>query len=424
MVVNFVVFAAIARHLGPNDFGILSYCLSLLFFLTPLWNLGTDHVFKQKFSVNQIENSPTLISTFTTLRIITSVVILFLVVGFAHFFLSQINYFLLIIISTSLVFRSLESVEVFNNSQLMSKNNTFSKTISFLIISIINLIGIYYSAPLIFFALTYSLEFVFYALFQLYFFKKYKLKLQFQLDKEKAIQIIKKSFPIFASTCFSVIFFKVDQIILGNMLGMEAVGQYAAAVRLSEIWYFIPASIMISLFAPIQSYFINDKTKYLQLLRNTYTGLFLFSLILCLFITLTSEIWVNLLYKNAFAQTSQILTIHIWSLIFVAWGFAQEPWDVANNFLKHRFIRLATGAVLSVVLCYLLIPSFGIIGAAYSALISRAVAYFFINLFFKESREVFYIQISSVTHIYAFLLDSFQQIKTNLFPKKKKIFSA
>jgi probable polysaccharide biosynthesis protein len=35
------------------------------------------------------------------------------------------------------------------------------------------------------------------------------------------------------------------------MLGNEAVGQYAAATRLSEIWYFIPTVVVSSLFPAI-----------------------------------------------------------------------------------------------------------------------------------------------------------------------------
>ena len=44
---------------------------------------------------------------------------------------------------------------------------------------------------------------------------------------------------------------KIDQVMIKEMLGAEAVGQYAAAVRLSEVWYFIPIIIASSLFPAI-----------------------------------------------------------------------------------------------------------------------------------------------------------------------------
>jgi PST family polysaccharide transporter len=397
MILNFVVFAAIARHLGASDFGILSYCLSLLYFLTPLWSLGTDHVFKQKFIIGQ-EDSPSenLISTFTILRIFTSLALFVLVIAFSHLFLNQLNYILLIIISSSLFFRSIESIEVFNNSQLNSKYNTYSKTISFVIISVINLTAISLSAPLIFFAFSYALEFLIYACLQLIIFRRGNIPLKLHFDKKEALLITKKSFPIFASTCCSVVFFKIDHLFLGNMIGMEAVGQYAAAVRLSEIWYFIPASIMISLFSPVQSYFVKDKEKYYELLRKIYSGFFYFSIVISLFISVTSDFWVDIIFKERYENTAAILSIHIWSFVFVAWGFAQEPWDVANNLLKLRFKRLAVGALCNITLCLILIPTYGVLGAAYATLISRATAYFFINLHSKESREIFSIQLSSI----------------------------
>jgi PST family polysaccharide transporter len=58
---------------------------------------------------------------------------------------------------------------------------------------------------------------------------------------------------------------KIDQIMLGQMLNDEAVGIYSAAVRLSEVWYFIPIAINASVGPSF--YRIRNESKNLFLSR-------------------------------------------------------------------------------------------------------------------------------------------------------------
>ena len=61
------------------------------------------------------------------------------------------------------------------------------------------------------------------------------------------------SFPaIFIHIMYKIaIYMKIDQVMIKQMLGADQVGLYAAAVRLSEVWYFIPIVITASVFPAI-----------------------------------------------------------------------------------------------------------------------------------------------------------------------------
>ena len=52
--------------------------------------------------------------------------------------------------------------------------------------------------------------------------------------------LLVESWPLLLSGISIMVYMKIDQIMLGQILGDESVGIYSAALRISEIWYFIP----------------------------------------------------------------------------------------------------------------------------------------------------------------------------------------
>ena len=52
-------------------------------------------------------------------------------------------------------------------------------------------------------------------------------------------------------------YMNIDQVMIKEMINSEAVGQYAAAARISGAWNFIPTAIVVSVFPAI----INAKKK-------------------------------------------------------------------------------------------------------------------------------------------------------------------
>ncbi len=75
--------------------------------------------------------------------------------------------------------------------------------------------------------------------------------LQWRFDKEIGKKIVKDSWPLMFASLMIVVYMKIDQIMLKNMLDATQVGIYAVAVRLSEVWYFIPVLITQSIFPAV-----------------------------------------------------------------------------------------------------------------------------------------------------------------------------
>jgi PST family polysaccharide transporter len=176
---------------------------------------------------------------------------------------------------------------------------------------------------------------------------------------------------------------------LGQMLGDESVGIYSAAVKISEVWYFIPMTIVASVFPSIIEAKKQNETLYYDRLQKLYDIMVLVALALAILMTFLSDWVVTLLFGKAYLEAGTVLSIHIWAGIFVFLGVASGKWFLIEGLQRFTFYRTLFGAVVNVGLNMLMIPKFGVTGAAYATVISYAIAAMFSDLLQKETRPMF-----------------------------------
>jgi len=189
---------------------------------------------------------------------------------------------------------------------------------------------------------------------------------------------------------------KIDQVMLKRMLGADAVGVYSAATRLSEVWYFIPTTIVSSVFPSIvESRHANPETYYRRLC-GLFSLMSLLALAIAVPMTVLSRPLVLLLFGTRFEAAGTILAVHIWAALFVFWGVAQEPWNIAEGLQRLTLYRTIAGAILNVGLNLLLIPNYGGMGAALATVTAYGVAAWLGNVLDRRTRVMFFLQAKSI----------------------------
>lgn len=161
-----------------------------------------------------------------------------------------------------------------------------------------------------------------------------------------------------------MIYMKIDQIMLGQMAGDEAVGIYSAAVRISEVWYFIPMMIVASVFPTIMEAKKGSDELYYQRLQSLYDLMVWLSVGVALPMTFLSSTVVTLLFGEAFLQSGPLLAIHIWASVFVFLGVASGQSFLVEGRQILFLQRTVLGSVINIVLNMFLIPMHGPLGAA------------------------------------------------------------
>ena len=179
---------------------------------------------------------------------------------------------------------------------------------------------------------------------------------------------------------------------MGSEMCIRDRGLYSAAVRLSELWYFIPMAVVSSVFPSIVEARSSCVDLYKKRLIQLFKLMTLMSLMLAVPISFMSDWIVQKLYGEGYSSSGVILLIHIWSGVFVFSGVASSRWFISENLQRFTFYRTLAGCLVSVALNYYLIPVYGVVGSAFASVVSQATASFLFNAFSFQTRPLFKMQ--------------------------------
>ena len=389
MTVGLFVGVWVARYLGPDRFGLLSYAQSFVALFAAVAPLGIQGIILRELIKNP-EKEKVLMGTAFVLRIAGSILAVFLLFIAIYFTSNDRNTNILIfIIASATIFQSFNVIDIYFQSKVMSKYVVFANFISFFLTSCLKIIFILLNAPLIAFAWVVVFDSFVLTLGFLYFYIKHSKYCIWSLilKKETAVSFLKDGWPLLLSGMVITVYMKIDQLMIKNMLGNKAIGNYAAAVKLSEVWYFIPIIISSSLFPAIVNAKKVSKELYHNRLQKLYDLMVLLGVLIAIPVTFLGGWIVNFLYHSKYNEAGIVLMIHIWSGIFVFLAYASGRWLLAENYQIYSFLRYLIGAILNIILNLYLINSMGIKGAAYATLFSYLFAGFLFDFLFPKLRS-------------------------------------
>jgi PST family polysaccharide transporter len=205
-----------------------------------------------------------------------------------------------------------------------------------------------------------------------------------------AQELLHDSWPLLFAGLAIVIYMKIDQIMLGQMVGKTELGYYSVAVRLSELWYFIPTALASSVFPSIiRSRQHKDARVYHKRLQLFYDVTVGTSYLIVIPLVLLATPLVILLFGSEYAQSGPILMVHAWALIFVSTGVARSQWLVAENLVRFSLVATVLGAVINLAANYLLIPQYAGLGAAWATVIAYCFSGYISSLLSSKTRIAF-----------------------------------
>ena len=198
------------------------------------------------------------------------------------------------------------------------------------------------------------------------------------------------TWPLIIAGLAASVYIRIDQVLLGTLANSEAVGIYAAAVRVSELWYFIPGAIAASIFpALVQTREQRSDAVYRQRTQVYYDLLALLGFSIAIFVTLTADPFIRLLFGPDYLASIPILRLHIWSVIFVCLGTGRDRALLAENMSGFLMVTTIIGAVVNIGLNLWLIPLYGGYGAAWATVIAYATAFYLATIFARPQWPLF-----------------------------------
>jgi len=398
MAIGLFIGIWIARYLGPENFGILSYALTYVALFGSVVTLGLKDIAIRDLVKAEQETDLTL-GTMFLLQLVAGLC----TYGIALALIFQLRagdsqmFAMVGILGVALIFQATEFVRCCFDSRLQARYVVWVDSSALLAFAAVKAGLILLGFPMIYlvwalFAESFAVSLGLLAMYQLR--GGTLLNLRFQLRRARLL--LSDSWPLLVSSMSILVYMRIDQIMIGHMLGNESVGIYAAAVRISEAWYFIPMIVAGSVFPPLLKIKSESQSKYLAKVQLLYDSLSALSFSVAIVTTFLGSWLINLLYGEVYAEAGVVLSLQIWAGIFVALGVARGKWLLAEGLQYMGYWYITIAMIVNIVGNLILIPSMGIIGATVATLLAQATATFFAPAIFKKSRPSVYMLLRSL----------------------------
>lgn len=387
----------VARYLGPSDYGLLSFAIAFTTLFVPFISFGLDDVLKREL-VNNPKKSNIFLGTVFRLKFFLSI-FFSLIMIFLISLISPGNYvlfFMIIIFAIGKIINSFSTLEKYFSSTIESEKKVKSNSIALIFSNILKVFFVLFNFSVVWFVFSAFINTVLRNLFQIfYYLKDGQSLLKWKFDFGLAKKLLSKSWPLMFSAIFAILYLRIDQIMIGLMLGDYELGVYSVAVKISEIGFFLPGVIAGSLFPAILASRKKSKKLYfarLQKMFDIFTWVPFFIIIPIFFL---SNFIIIFLYGVEFFSAGTVLAILIWALLAIFIRAGVDNYIVFEELYKIKLYYSLMGAIVNIVANIILIPMYGIIGAAIATIISYFFVAYISNLFFKETRKIFWMQIKA-----------------------------
>ncbi len=386
-----LVSTLVARYLGPNQFGLLNYGLAIYGLFNTLSNLGLDSLVIREVALDAREE-PHVLGTAFVLKAVGSVATTAGAILAARL-LEPHDTILLIIValmSIASISQALDVIDYFFQARVQSRYVAIPRMIVFVIASIARAAAVLLKMKLLAFAWIAALEVLATEIglgITYLYVRRPQLRWQWHVGRAK--ELFAESWPLMISSLMIMIYLRTDQVLLGKMAPMSVVGNYAAAIRLSETWYSVPLIIAASVMPRLLQSREQNPARYYARLQLFYEVMVFLSVVITVLVLFAGPSLIRLLYGKEFTSAASILSVHIWTGIFVFLGAVSAQQYVHERITVSVMRRTALGAIVNVGLNLWWIPLWGGIGSAMATLVAQSISSYFADALDRRTRHIF-----------------------------------
>ncbi len=390
MLGSLFVGIIVARYLGPDQYGLMSYVISFVTVFQVVAYFGLDSI-QIREEAKDKEKKAVIIGTTFTLKLIfaaCSFIILNIIVlcseSNSYIRLMILLYSFTIFFNTFIVIRNHFTSIVWNEYVVKSE---ISRTLLGAIFKI-TLLLLHASLTWFIFASFFDA-----VLLSSGYVLSYKNKIgkisSWKFDRSIAKFLIGQSFPLLLSGAAIVIYQRIDQVMIGNMIDKASVGYFSVASKFVELLIFIP-TIMVQTVTPILvKAHENNYDEYVQK-GQRFMNITVWISILAAIITSLLSYWIILItFGKQYFPAIAVLQILSFKAISAALSGTCGAMIVVEGLQKITFIRDIMGCFICILLNFLFLPKYGILAAAVVSITSNLVAGYLSGLFLPIYRHIF-----------------------------------
>ncbi|MGB3772578.1 MAG: flippase [Rhodococcus sp. (in: high G+C Gram-positive bacteria)] len=401
MGATLVIGVIVARVYGPDGFGAINTAISLCTIVLGFSALGMSGILVKEL-IERPGFRGTIMTTVVVAKSALGGMLYLSMLMFLNLFGDSNLTVVVAIIGFGYLFTSLDVFEANFNADSDFKRLVFLHIGGVVLATVVKLIVLVVGGSLSWLAIGYGLDYAFmYLLPALYFFIKTRpamiegVSYRAQFLFPELVSLLKRSWPIMASGFLAQVNLRIDALMIAALLSFSQVGIYTAAGRLSESWTVLAMAIVTAVFPMLVRSSKTDREQYADGLLRLFRLLVWISLAGATVVFFLSPMIIRLLYGVDFAASATVLSIHIFGGMFLFVRTALSRWLIVENLYIFSLLSHGAGAIVNIIGNALVLDRFGVVGAAWVAVLSYATSGLFFLLLTPRTRVLFKIIIVS-----------------------------
>lgn len=392
-----VVGIIVARYLGKEQYGIMNYVVSYVAIFQVFADFGLDFI-----QIREESKAPALrdkiIGTTFALKLFFAAITLVAIFVTAALFESDMRircyimmYAFSVVLNTTWVSRNHFTSIVWNEYVVKTE---ISRT---LIGVAIKVAFVLMHLPLVWFIVSLLIDSLLLAVgYTTSYVRKIDSIRKWHFDGELARFMLRQSFPLLLSGAAIIVYNRIDQMMIANMIDQSHLGVYSVAVRFAELLVFIP-TIISQTISPMLVEAREHSVENYERLSSVFMNVTLWvCVILALATSFFSYFIVRFTFGLMYIEAASVLSILAFKVIGDALSQTSGQMMIIEGIQKYASIRNVIGCVTCVLLNLVFIRQYGIHGAAYVAIITIFVSGTLANFIIPSYRHIFTKQMKAI----------------------------
>ena len=387
MILSFFVSLTTARYLGPDNFGSINYVAAYVSFFSSITSLGLSVIVIKEISMGK-EDDNEVIWTGILMRFLTAVFSTIAVIALVSITdkSDPLMVKIAILESIAILASAFDTFMYWFQGKLLGKYTSIASVVAYIGMSLYRIYLLANNADILWFAFATSVDTLLLSLILMLCYVRengFHPKVSVRLGKS----LMKQSYHYMISGLIAILYSKIDQIMLKQMLDTYSVGLYTAALTIAGLWGMIPSAFIQSVSPILYKNAEENRGMFYKRLRQSYAGIWLLNICWSLGVSIFSYWVIYLLYGKAYLGARGALVIVVWYTVITSIGSLTQVYLATENKNKYVNYFALAGLVTDVVLNALLIPRMGILGAAIATLVTYTVIHIVMPLAIKDTRD-------------------------------------
>lgn len=383
----------VARYLGPEQYGLMSYVISYVFLFQTFALFGLDSIEIREEARGQ-KPYPIIIGTAFFLKLIFG--FFFVILAITTSWLMEADGYTTLLVAIYSLAVVLNSLIVIRNyfTAIVQNEYVVKAEISRTLIGIaIKFTLLMLNASLTWFVLAYMFDFI---LLGTGYIMAYRAKIgairEWRFDRDYAIFLIRESFPLLLTNAAVIIYQRIDQVMIGNMIDKSSVGYFSVAAKFTEVLIFLPMILAQTITPILVKARERNVEEYKSKAQQFMNISFWLSLTVSAIVSMLAYWLIRLTFGQAYLPAVAVLQVMAFKAASVALSNTAGAMLVTEGLQRYAILRDGFGCIVCLLLNYLLLPRYGMVAAAFVSIASNIAAGYLADAIVPAYRHLFVCQ--------------------------------